>query len=236
LGMYKPQLFILFPIVLLFQRRWRALASFTVVSTALAAVSVALVGVNGIREWLNLLSSDFYVIGIADSGGWNMQSIAPILRRVAPQSAWQIIDGLILLAGIVVLAIVTRRVRAAGRPDSRIELHLYGFTILVTALVDPHFFIYDCSILVLPALLLISSKRVTDGTKVAVAALFLITMFATPLHLAASRLPAFVSVVDAQWSILPMLFLAWFTWKRLAEYWQGRPAFPASLQRRQEFV
>lgn len=228
LGMYKPQLVILFPVVLLVQRRWRALASFTGVSALLTAISVTVLGWSGVRDYLALLSSDVYLYGIAEAGSWNMQSLAPVLRSIAPQSAWRIVDGLILLGGIALLALVSHKGRIAGRTGPQAELQLYGFTILVTALVDPHFFIYDCSILLLPALLLIASNPISDGIKVTVAALFLFTMAAGPLHLLASRVPVAVSIVDTQWSVLPIILMTWFTWKAIVRYEQRRPPGPAS--------
>ena len=52
----KFHLAVLFPVLLLAQRRWRMLAGFSAAACACAAVSVALVGVDGSREYISLLT------------------------------------------------------------------------------------------------------------------------------------------------------------------------------------
>ena len=63
LCLVKPHLIVLMPLLLLAERKHRALLSFAATGIALAGVSVALVGFHGIQEWLELLAApttDFY--------------------------------------------------------------------------------------------------------------------------------------------------------------------------------
>lgn len=54
-GAFKPPLFLLMPLLLLFQRRWRALGMWFAVCGGLAAVSVVLLGPGGVRTYIRLL-------------------------------------------------------------------------------------------------------------------------------------------------------------------------------------
>ncbi len=56
LGLLKFHLFLLWPVVLAMQRRWRALAGFSLVAAIIAIASVGIVGINGIRDYLAVLS------------------------------------------------------------------------------------------------------------------------------------------------------------------------------------
>jgi hypothetical protein len=57
LCLIKPHLIVLMPLLLLLHRKHRALLSFLATGMALAAMSVALVGIHGIAEWLELLNA-----------------------------------------------------------------------------------------------------------------------------------------------------------------------------------
>ena len=52
-----------------------------------------------IPAYIELLRSDIYRIGIADLGGWNMQSLAALLRDVTPLGLRTPVELLILIAG-----------------------------------------------------------------------------------------------------------------------------------------
>src|SRR5262249_47568642 len=60
LGLFKPQLFFLPPLLFLCLWRPRALLGWTATAGALGAVSALLVGPEGIHRWILLLASPFY--------------------------------------------------------------------------------------------------------------------------------------------------------------------------------
>src|SRR5207249_8227627 len=55
LGLFKPQLFLVFPLLFVVSRRWGALGAYCVVAALLGSVSLALVGVDGLASWLHIL-------------------------------------------------------------------------------------------------------------------------------------------------------------------------------------
>ena len=56
LGLFKFHLFFLWPLVLAAQKRWRAPGAFCIVASAFTAGSIALVGMQGIRDYLAILA------------------------------------------------------------------------------------------------------------------------------------------------------------------------------------
>ncbi len=55
LGLFKPQLFFVFPLLFLVSRRWQALGAYVVTALVLALISFAVVGVDGMYGWLRIL-------------------------------------------------------------------------------------------------------------------------------------------------------------------------------------
>src|SRR5665647_3141875 len=75
LGPCKPQLFVLVPVVLLAQRRYRSFAAWSSTALALALISVKMVGVDGVRNWLALPFQDTYREAVQVGQAWKMQGL-----------------------------------------------------------------------------------------------------------------------------------------------------------------
>jgi hypothetical protein len=81
LCLVKPHLVVLMPVLLLTHRKHRALFFFVATGMLLAGISLALVGISGIREWLELLSApttDYHpeVMGTIRSLGLQFGTVA----------------------------------------------------------------------------------------------------------------------------------------------------------------
>jgi hypothetical protein len=222
LGMFKPQLFILFPVLFIAQRRWRALGAYSAVGIGMVLISVALLGgQGGVLDYVELLRSDSYLTGIVELGGWNMQSIAPLLRGIVPRPWHMPMELTIVLGGAWTVWVMARRHALSPGRRSHRELRLYAATVLIAALVSPHFFLYDGSILVLPAMLLLSAPGVSPRMGVGFSALYGGLMLAPAIHTAAARMPATPGrIIDTQWSVLIMLGLVTWVWN---DRWQTSP-------------
>lgn len=138
LALFKPQLLVFVPILLLAQRQHRALAGFASVAAALLAVSVALVGVGGIRDWILALGSPLYQEQVQVGQAWKMQSISAF-------STWlggsELISYAVLGLGAVLLAwFLTRSELAIA--------DAWALTALATVVFSPHVVSYDLVILV----------------------------------------------------------------------------------------
>jgi hypothetical protein len=89
--------------------------------------------------------------------------------------------------------------------------------VLLAALTDPHFFLYDCAILIIPAALLLGAPTVLEHARAGFAALYVLLTFAPALHSAAMRLPDAMRFIDTQWSVLVMIGILIPIWRQ-----QGR--------------
>jgi alpha-1,2-mannosyltransferase len=141
LGLFKPQLFFLFPLIFLVTRRWRALAAYSLTAAGLALLSFAVVGPDGALGWLRILID--MEQGNALRNAWRMHSLKAFFDQLLPG------QSLLSLAlyGVVSIALVLVLLRAwSRRPHAAPDL--WAFTLLVAVLVDPHLVDYDLTVLV----------------------------------------------------------------------------------------
>jgi hypothetical protein len=191
LGALKPQLFLAVPILLIAQRRWRALGISAAVGALLAAISLALVGLDGARDYVAALTAPGYRVEVAIANAWRMLSLPALVRSVFPDAPDLIV--VVIVAGG--LALLGWAVRSAPPATA------YAATVLVGVAIDPHCFLYDGLVLAVP--LLLRAGGTGWGTPGwALAALWLLTwavLFRSP--------PAPGSLAAVPWAVLPLLAL-----------------------------
>jgi hypothetical protein len=190
-GALKPQLFLAVPVLLLVQRRWRALGAFTGVAGLLAAVSLALIGPAGAREYVDVLTSDTYRAEVAIPNAWRMLSLPAFVRGVVP-GVNDLVNIAIVIGGLVLLGWAVHR---TPLPVA------FAATVLVSVAIDPHCFIYDGMVLAVPILLRAGGTG-WGAPSWALAALWLLTWavpFRTP--------PEPGSFAAVPWAVLPLLAL-----------------------------
>lgn len=153
LGLYKPQLFILFPVVFLAGRQWRALGVYAIVAVVLGLVSLGMVGADGLLAWTGVLFSNNLEGGIVQQQGPRMHSLKALLDLLMPASPAVALALSATLSGA--LATVIARVwhsREAWHPE-RLPI-AYSLTVIGGLLVNPHLFDYDMTLLLLPGVIL----------------------------------------------------------------------------------
>ena len=220
LGLVKPQLVFLLPLVLLVQGRWKALGAFAATGIALLGLSVAAVGSATTRTFLVLPFSDDYHHGVQLGQAWLMQGITALLTTPLPAtgaSAGQLVGS--VLSTAIVLALLVRVARRRGR--SLGDAQLWALVAVVTVLVSPHVLDYDLVVL-LPAVLTALSDRRDTATRLTLLALFLTTWTIPIRHVIATLLPWPLSTLGAAWSTVALLVLAW----RLSRTWAATAAAP----------
>jgi hypothetical protein len=151
LGLFKPQLFFLFPLLLLVARRWNALAAYVVTALGITLVSVWLVGLDGMLAWVHTLLD--YESGNAGRNGWRMSSISAFVGQlVAGQQTVSLLVTL-ALSLLLIAALVT-----VWRRPAAIYLSAFGWslTVLAATLVDPHLVDYDLTVLAAAGVLILS--------------------------------------------------------------------------------
>ena len=208
LGAFKPQLFLLIPLLLLLQRRWRALTGWLAVSMVLLAASALLLGPAGIHSYVVLITSTTFRQAIFATLGWKMQSVLAFVSALvgspsglAVTAIWAGVDAVLLVAFVR----TARRVREGVH---ELEL-LYALAVLTGAMVSPYFFMYDCVILVRPALLLLNHAPSRPASRLSLAAAYILTWTAPLRYLVFGRLPGPLPIVAAPWAVVALLALLW---------------------------
>jgi alpha-1,2-mannosyltransferase len=141
LGLFKPQLFFIFPLVLLARRSWSALLIYGLTALGLAGISLALVGPDGISSWLRILIEPESGQILVNS--WRMVSLKSFLDSLLPGQPY--VTAAIYVAGSALLLSLLFRYWASRRTPLKLT---WIVTSLVAVLVDPHLVDYDLTVLV----------------------------------------------------------------------------------------
>ncbi|MDQ3811897.1 MAG: DUF2029 domain-containing protein, partial [Chloroflexota bacterium] len=141
LGLFKPQLFVLFPLLFVVRRCWRAIAAYAVVAAVLALVCVGLVGIDGVDSWLRILATQEATNAAAN--GWRMHSLKSFFDQLLPTHTAAAL-GLYAALSLALLAMLAH----AWSRTEVVDPRLWIVTCLVAVLVDPHLLDYDLTVLV----------------------------------------------------------------------------------------
>jgi alpha-1,2-mannosyltransferase len=214
LGLFKPQLFVLPPLVLACLGRPLALGAWALTAGSLAALSLALVGTHGLASWIALLRSDAYREGIVGAQSWKMHSLPALLRELAPAA---LAPSASVLAGVLALVLIAYVAHSAWRMRRRApgdEAALWMLALITTVLVSPHLFAYDLA-LVLPAALLAFERGGGQSVRLALAALAVLTWTSPIRHSLVETASWPAAWIGASWSALPLAVL-WRALRRRA--------------------
>ena len=152
---YKPQLALLAPLVLISARRWRAFAAASATTLLLIAAATAAFGVDA---WTGFISA------IPDAGAWNVGGAPGFDKFASPYAAMRLLGGSTSLAWLVQFVIAAAAITALvvtswKRPSGAAEIALLVAT---TSLCVPFFGNYDMVIFAVPGAWLIS-QAVANG-------------------------------------------------------------------------
>ncbi|MCQ9163592.1 glycosyltransferase family 87 protein [Arthrobacter sp. STN4] len=228
LAVLKPQLAILIPFVLLFTRRYKALAAFTLVAVVLVGASTLLVGPNGMRQWIATISSPLFTDLVQHGQAWKMTSIPAFIVSIAPPvaAAWLAanLTWLSFGAGLIVIGIILRR-NHAPRLDPQT---LWVATLATTLVCSSHLLLYD-AVLFLPVVLFVLERRPSAYTRVMVLAAFALTVVSNVIHMATASLIWPLSITGAPWSALPLAALGLESIRIVRSRFKAPPAAPVAL-------
>ncbi len=216
LGVYKPQLFAIVPILFLVQRRWKALLGWGAVASGLTLISMMMVGKQGIRDYAALPGSAFYRQSVVEGKGWEMQSFVALARALLPPFAQAAVAPLTVVAGLVAVALVARAAMRHGQ-DGRAASDLFGLALLAVPFVSPHLFLYDTLVLAIPVLLLANADLRGWTLRLALVFAYL-CLWTTPYrHFAVEELPWPATLVEAPWGLLAFVALFAVMYQRLSQ-------------------
>ncbi|HET7398027.1 MAG TPA: glycosyltransferase family 87 protein [Intrasporangium sp.] len=204
LATIKPHLAVLLPLVPLVQRRFRTLLSAALTAVGLLALSVGVVGVDGMREWVAVPTSTLYSTQVQQGQAWKAVNLGAWLTAVAPPSWGGWWTGLATAAGLLAVVPTTAALwRLRGE-----RLAPWSLVLAATVVASPHFMVYD---LVLATGLVVGlARRAWDAyTRVSLAVLFVLLWLMAPLHALAGTADWPVRALAAPWPALGFLLLWW---------------------------
>jgi Glycosyltransferase family 87 len=140
-GLFKPQLFFLFPLIFLAQRNWRAIGAYVVTAFGLAVVSIAVVGVAGIEAWTRIIIEP--EAGNALGNAWRMASLKSFFDVLLPGTPAVALG----IYGVASLAMVAGVVALWSTGQGSLQVR-WIVTCLVAVLINPHLVDYDLTVLV----------------------------------------------------------------------------------------
>lgn len=158
LTVIKPHLTLALGVPMLLARP-RAAPGLLLSAGGLGALSVALVGVEGVRDYLALIA----LSNAGEGFGLNqdaMYNLTGALARAAPgldPTARNVIKWGAFLLGITAITWLWQR------GDARMEMTSVGAAVVLTLLVAPHLHAHDLSLLALPAVALAACGRFSRG-------------------------------------------------------------------------
>jgi hypothetical protein len=219
--MVKPQLFLLVPLVLLAQRRWRGLAGWCASASGLLALSLVVVGPDVLHDWVTMLRSDRYQDVIQSGQSWMMQGVPSLLAAISPtqlSGPAQAVGYLVSAALVAALALVAWRAPRAVLP-------VWTLACLTTVVASPHLLGYDL-IVALPALLYLLDRHDVRRVRLWLVVLAALSWSSLPRHRWAGGASWPWVAAAASWCTIPLLVLwsvLWNDCRALGEH-VGEPA------------
>lgn len=153
LGLFKFHLILPIALVFLLRRKWRFIAGFLLMAASLVAISLALVGWNGILQYPNYVWNVAHASGAGVTTWENMPNLRAFVSAVLPGHViTSPING--ALAAITFLAsAVAAWVWGNARRESETQACAgFSLTIAVTLLTSYYAYGYDLTLLLIPIL------------------------------------------------------------------------------------
>jgi hypothetical protein len=226
LGLFKPQLFVLPPLVFLLHRRRRALAAWVGGALALTGIALLVFGKAGFAGWWQLLHSPQYLVSLRSGRALRMASVVPLVLSIAPDGMGGAADAIGKAACVgIAAATVVRMVPRAGQ-RALDERGVWALACVATLLVTPHLFYYDLTLLALPAALLLDvTAAYSRQARNALLALTLLT-WTGAARIPFESAPWPIRLLAASWTAVPMFVL----WREIPTRVTARAETGASLR------
>lgn len=194
-GLYKPHLFVLVPVMLLVQRRYRALAALAGTSLLAILVTLPFVGVGAWTNWARALASPLYSDQVQVSQTWKMQSVSALSTALGAPS-----NGAYVYLALGAAAFVWSARRF--REDTA---RIWALGLMTTVVFSPHAMEYDLVLLVPVAAYIFG--RVNTKTMRLLAVATSVLLWSVPVRHALAGLGPHAQLLSAPWSALPLLGL-----------------------------
>ncbi len=209
MGLFKPQLFLLPPLLFGLLRKKRALGAWLAGAAAQASLSLGLFGWSGLRGWWGLVRSPEY-LALRSQKAFQMASVPPLVQWLLPPPWQPLATGVGATLAVALVAGTFFRLWRGQTGGVLDERAAWALACLATVLASPHLFAYDLALVLLPSALMLESFGGQRAARGPLIALFLLTWTA-PLRVALAAAHWPLSALAVSWAVVPVFFL----WKRI---------------------
>ena len=194
-GLYKPHLFVLVPVVLLVQRRYRALGALAATSALVFLATLPVVGLGAWSSWAKALASPLYRDQVQVGLTWKMQSVSALSAALGapPRLAF-----VFLLIGAAAFVWSARRFRDDAP-------RVWALALMTTVVFGPHAMMYDLVLLVPVAAYLFAHRNTRAARLLGIVTCVL--LWSVPIRYAVAGLDPQWHALSAPWSAVPLLGL-----------------------------
>ena len=150
LGLYKPQLNLVFALILLDKRRWRAVAAFVGMAILLVALSYLIVGWQGFADYVRLTVTESPLVDGAYGVNYpKMHNWRGFFRLLLGPNRSNEVNTIATLASVITLLPLIWSWRGKWQPtETKFDLQ-FALTIIVTLLISPHLNTHDLTLWIL---------------------------------------------------------------------------------------
>lgn len=205
LGLVKPQLVVLVPVVFVLARQFRGLAAFLGGGVFFGAASVAVAGKAGVVSWIGTLTGGLYTDQVTVGQSWKMVSLPGLLSAVLSPAGHGIAWG---AAAIATVAPVMYFILRGYRADPSAKPWIWTACSATTVVASPHLLVYD-AVLLVPAALFCLEHLPTRGLQRLLTLAFCAAWLMPLAKTVAPHFGELGVVAAAPWVALPVVGLWW---------------------------
>lgn len=205
--LFKFHLLTLVPVIILARKRWRMMAGYTAMGAVQVAISLWMVGVEGMRSYFEILTHP--ELAALNPSVEMMINIGALLANLgADWVALRIIAPLAVVAGLLLM-----------ERQAAMDRWFWGAA-TASLLITPHTYEYDAAILLVPSLLLLMKSESKPQRVIAA--------------LMVAPVPFMLTVFKSPWAIAPSLVTILF-FMALTHPWLLDGAWAARLRAHRNF-
>lgn len=156
IGLLKPPLFWLLPLVLILLKRWKAVLGYIIAGGLFIAANYLIFGSGVLIDYYRLLTSPFYITCMSELRIY-MNSIPTFITVLSGA------NNLLFPASLITAFFVSGLMLIAVKKQYDFDT-IYALAILGTVLASPHLFYYDLLILMLPYCIIYSWYQKSELT------------------------------------------------------------------------
>ncbi len=214
LGLYKPQLFLLFPLLMAISGRWKTVGTFVATALLLIVISSSIIGFENIGSYLGVI---FEHAGYQRDAGWKiwkMHCYNAFFRMIFGERL--VLSNIFTISlSLLSLFFVLRLWVARDTEKGAIFDLKFALSVVTALLVSPYLFSYELTLLILPALLSIGAiSRMSTSALSCVKLKILLSV----IYIISVPSDQIAALTNLQLTVPTMLIFGWYIYLKAKQF------------------